>query len=481
MNKSILKYAILVSLLLCLIPAEAYTDDTVSGSFTVAGSRIIDLAVGNPTYTSLTLTWTSPRNSTNWGPATQYYIRYSLSPITTDPEWEAATQLADPPTPQPPGSPETLLVIGLNTCTTYYFAIKAADSTGTLTPLSNSPHGKTLCYSGGGGGGPSEGGLPASFYACPVTLIANMQGNITTVSMTKGGVLCEACLAKDAAEDTLELEKDTKVILASDIVPLLLKFTKTSVMPPTPENVAIIGQVYEVSAYSSTLAKNPSPINISPAARLILSYDPNKLPQNATEVVIATYDTDSGWQPLEPVPGAVAEVGKAHCVVSHFSLFAVIAKIAEPAPAKFEVSNLTVEPAQVQIGQEVTISLNVANTGEKSGDYSLELKLDGAVESSTQITVAAGASQTVNFTATGDTAGKHQVEVAGLIGEFEVQAAEPFNINWWLIGSIIGIVFVLAIWSILGWTWYRERKKVVPATAASADVPARKSRRTKKV
>jgi len=251
-------------------------------------------------------------------------------------------------------------------------------------------------------------------------------------------------------------------------------------MPPTPENVAIIGQVYEVSAYSSTLAKNPSPINISPAARLILSYDPNNLPQNATEVVIATYDTDSGWQSLEPVPGAVAEVGKAHAVVSHFSLFAVLAKTAEPAPAKFEVSNLTVEPFQVQIGQEVTISLNVANTGEKSGDYSLELKLDGAVESSIQVTVAAGASQIVNFTIDGDTAGKHQVEVAGLMSEFEVvKAAEPFKINWWLIGSIIGIVFVLAIWSILGWTWYKERRKNVkpPAKHPSKPKPKNEPRR----
>lgn len=476
MNKSILKYTILLSLLLCLIPAQAYSDNSISGSFTVGGNNII-LAVGNPTYTSLNLTWTSPNLISGWGPATQYYIRYSLSPITTDAEWLAATQLANLPTPQPPGSPETLLVIGLNSCTTYYFAIKASDSTGTLTPLSNSPQGTTLCAQGGGGGG-GGGGLPASFYACPATLTANMQGNITTVSMTKDGMLCKDCLAKDAAEkNTLELDKDTKLMLAGKLLPLLLKFTTTSVTPSTAENLVILGPVYEVNAYSSTLlGATPYPVSISPAARMILNYDPNELPQNATEVFIATYDTEKGWQPLAPVPGAVAEVGKAHCLVSHFSLYAVLAKLAEPAPAKFEVGNLTVEPDQAQLNQEITVSLNVANTGGKNGDYSLELKVDDKVNSSTQVTVAAGTSQTVKFTVIGDTLGKHRVEIAGLVGEFEVmKAAGPFKINWWLIGSVIGIIIVLAIWSILGWRWFRERKKVVPATAASADVPAHKS------
>lgn len=462
MNKSISKYILILTILLCLAPAIAYADNSTTGSFTVAGGRIIDLAVGHPTYASLTLTWTSPQPIAGCGEATVYDIRYSLSPITTKAEWDAATRLANPPHPKPSGTPETLIVIGLRTCTTYYFAIKAADRCGNWTSLSNSPNGKTLCNSGGGGGGGGGGfGLPASFYACPVTLAANMQGNITTVSMTKGGVLCQACLAKDAAgEDTMELDKDTKVMLTGDVIPLLLKFIKTSTVPPTPEDTIILGPVYEVFAYSSMLGENPSPISISPAARLILNYDPNKLPQNTTEVFIATYDIEKGWQPLAPVPGAVAEVGKAHGVVSHFSLFAVLAKVARAEPAKFEVSNLTIEPGQAQLSQEVTVSLVVTNTGEESGDYNLELEVDGAVKSSTRVTVDAGASQTVKFTTAGDSAGKHRVEVAGLVGEFEVvKPAVPPVINLWLIGSIIGIIIVLAIWSIVGWQWFKGRKK----------------------
>src|SRR4030042_56844 len=429
MNKSRLKYGLLLlSLLLCFLPAGAYADNAISGSFTVVDNSIIDLAVGNPTYTSLTLTWTSPKSSTKWGPATQHEYRCPLAPITTEAEWQAATQLANPPIPRPPGSPETLIVIGLNPCTVYYFAIKAADGSGTWTPLSNSPSGKTLCYPGGGGGG-EIGGLPASYAACPVMLAANMQGSVVTVRTTKDGVLCATCLAKDAAgKYTLEIDKDTKVMLADNAVPLLLTFRESSATPPTTENTAIASPVYEFNAYPTPYETTPSPITILTSARLLLTSDPDELPQNTLEVFIANYDTEEGWLALSPVPGAVAEIGKPHCLVGHFSLFALLAEGAEPAPAKFEVGNLTISLSQIQLNQEVTISLNVANTGGKSGDYNLELKVDGALKSTTRVTVAPGASQTVNLTVNGYAAGKHQVEGAGLSGEFEViksKAIEP--------------------------------------------------------
>jgi hypothetical protein len=458
MNRFRLKYGILLlGLLLCLLPAEVYADDTVTGSFTVSGTQI-SLAVGSPTYTSLTLYWNSPQVASGWGPATQYDIRYSLSPITTEAQWQSATQLADPPIPQPPGTPETLLVIGLNPCTTYYFAIKAADATGTWTPLSNSPQGTTLCGGGGGGGG--MGSLPESSAACPLTLAADMQGNITTASMTKEGVLCEACLAKDTTgENSLELDKDTKVALVGNVVPLLLTVQLASAVPPTDENTVIISPVYQFNAYASTHDTTPSPVTISPSARLILNYDPAQLPGKTTEVYIANYDQTEGWMALAPVPGAVAEIGKAHGLLSHFSLYAVLAKVEEPIPATFKVSNLTIEPNQVQLNQEITVSLDVANTGKSSGDYSLELKVDGMVKSSTKVTVAAGASRMVQFTAVGTTPGKHQVEAAGLTGEFEVLEPAGSTVNWWLIGSIIGIIAVLAIWSIIGWQWFKDRKK----------------------
>jgi len=301
----------------------------------------------------------------------------------------------------------------------------------------------------GGGGGGGIGGLPAAYAAYPLTLALDMEGEITTVRMTKDGVLYKACLAKDTSgKDTLQLDSGTKVIFADNIVPLVLRFHEASVTPPTPANTVIVGPVYEINAYSSTFETTPSSITISPPARLILTYEPDKLPKNTSEVFIANYHTEEGWRALPPVPGVTAEVGKANGLVSHTTPFAVLAKMAEPAPtpAKFEASNLTVSPSQAQLNQEVAISVNVANTGGTSGSYSLELKVNGISKSTKQVTVAAGTSQTVNFTTTGDAVGKHQVEVAGLAGEFEiVKTAKQSQINWWLIGGITGIILLIII------------------------------------
>ncbi len=463
MNKTILKYFILLGLLLSFVPTGTHADNQVSGSFTVGGGPIIDLAVIDPDYTTLNLTWTSPATTSHWGPATQYDIRYSLSPITNDSEWLAATILGGLPPPKPPGSPETLLVVGLIPCTTYYFAIKAADSSGEWTPLSNSPQGTTLCYSGGGGGGGGGGdigGIATAPPGCPLSLAADVQGNVTIASMTNDGVLCEVCLAKDlSGRNSLELEKGTKLALTGNIVPSLIKVTTSSAQLPLPENTKMVSPVYSLTAYASAQDNTPLPIVITPSARLILNYNPTELPQGATEGYIANYNETQGWIALEPGPG-VAEIGKAHCLVNHFSLYAVLAKAEQPATAKFTVSNLTINPSQAQLQQVITISADVINTGEISSDYAVDLKIDDAIKSSTQITVAPGASQAVEFTITADVLGRHKVEISDLVGEFEVVAAAgPSSINWWLIGSILGIVVVVTIWSIVAWRWYQDHKK----------------------
>jgi hypothetical protein len=303
-------------------------------------------------------------------------------------------------------------------------------------------------YRPAGGGG----GLPAVYPTPALTLTVNMQGKITTVGMTKDGVLSTTCLAKSPSGDhTLQINKDAKVILADNTVPLLLRFSETSAKPPTPENAVIVGPVYEINAYSSPYVTTPSPITISPPARLTLNYEPDELPDNTSEVFIANYHTEEGWLALSPPAGITAEAGKANAQLSNFSLFAVLAKIEEPAPTRVTVSNLTVSPSQAQLNQEVTISVKVANTSDTALDYYVQLKVDGIVKSSKLVTVPAGTSQRVNFTVSGDTVGKHQVEVGELNGEFKVaglnesEVAGQYQINWWLIGGITGAVLLIII------------------------------------
>ncbi len=94
------------------------------------------LSAAAATPNSVTLTWTAPGDDGSLGQASQYEIRYSLTPIT-DASWSSATQVSNEPVPQPAGSIETFDVTGLQPSTTYYFAIKTADEVPNWSSLSN--------------------------------------------------------------------------------------------------------------------------------------------------------------------------------------------------------------------------------------------------------------------------------------------------------------------------------------------------------
>jgi uncharacterized repeat protein (TIGR01451 family) len=301
---------------------------------------------------------------------------------------------------------------------------------------------------GGGGGGGSWGSISSATAACPLSVTVNMLGEMTTARMTSKGVLCEDCLASDpTGQNSWEAKEGTQLLCAGNIPPQLIELTLAG-SPPPPINAAIVGPIYDFTAYTSKY--NPSPLTISPEATLALAYDPNKQPENISALTIAYYDENAGkWVEMETagyVAGGVEVPNVLATHMTHLTYFAVLAKLTAPTPAKFKVSNLTVSPSQAQLNQEVAISVNVANTGGISGSYSLELTVNGISKSTKQVTVAAGTSQTVNFTITGDAAGKNQVEVAGLAGEFEItKAAKPSRINWWLIGGITGIILLIII------------------------------------
>ncbi len=111
-------------------------------SDTTAPSAVSDLAAGNPTETSLTLTWTAAGDDGSTGTASTYDIRYSTSSITES-NWDAATQVTGEPAPAVAGTSQSMTVSGLSTGTTYYFAIKTADETPNWSAISNIASGTT--------------------------------------------------------------------------------------------------------------------------------------------------------------------------------------------------------------------------------------------------------------------------------------------------------------------------------------------------
>ncbi|MCD6250374.1 MAG: fibronectin type III domain-containing protein, partial [candidate division Zixibacteria bacterium] len=121
------------------VPNWSGMSNVASGSTsgeTTSPSAIANLGSGTPTEHSIALSWTAPGDDGMSGTATQYDIRYSTAFIT-EANFNAATAVASPPTPLAAGSFQSFVVTGLNSGTTYFFAIKTADEVPNWSAISN--------------------------------------------------------------------------------------------------------------------------------------------------------------------------------------------------------------------------------------------------------------------------------------------------------------------------------------------------------
>ncbi|MDP2900174.1 MAG: TIGR04279 domain-containing protein [Candidatus Bathyarchaeota archaeon] len=121
-------------------------------------------------------------------------------------------------------------------------------------------------------------------------------------------------------------------------------------------------------------------------------------------------------------------------------------------PAAFTFSGLTLSPTDVKPKGEVTVSVTVKNTGEQSGTYSAELKLDGASTETKTGTLAAGATATVTFKVSSQVEGAHTVQVGDQTGSFTVTAPPsppPDNTIWYVIGVVVIVAVVIAAYLLM--------------------------------
>ncbi len=181
--------------------------------------------------------------------------------------------------------------------------------------------------------------------------------------------------------------------------------------PAPPADSQIIGLAYELG---------PAGATFNPAVTLTLTYDPAKLPAGLDEknLVMATWDAAAGkWIELPTTVDPVAHT--LSVTIGHLSTFAVVA---HTRAASFSIADLSISPAEVPGGGQVSIGASVRNTGDLGGTYTVELKVNGQAESKQTVTVGGNAAQPVSFTVVRDTPGSYEVSVGGLSGVFKVAA-----------------------------------------------------------
>ncbi len=310
---------------------------------------------------------------------------------------------------------------------------------------------------GGGGGGPGEAPPPEAKEVDPG------HWDVSEVITTEGKFTQDVPAKSADKKVTLTIKKGTTATTKAGKPITQISVTPMAEPPAAPPTGAhIIGLVYDIDTGDATFDE---PVTLT------FTYDPTEIPEGVSEedLVIALWDEDAGeWVELTCVVDP--ETNTISAEVTHLSKYAIFSRAITPpgeeedeiavvppvpptSPAAFTTSALTISPAEVGIGESVTISVLVTNTGGLTGSYEVILTVDNVAVATKDVTLDGGASQTVTFTAAKNAGGTYTVNINGLSGTFTVKAVEaPIPpppeepANWGLIGGIIaGCVVVIGL------------------------------------
>jgi len=244
-------------------------------------------------------------------------------------------------------------------------------------------------------------------------------------------------------EGTIVLDKDGEPLTSLELI------INETPLPPPPE-ANIVGLPYDLG---------PDGASFDRAITITCSYDPYEIPLKVAEedLVIAHYDEEAGeWLVSPSVVDMVNNT--VTTLVDHLSTFTIMAPVPIPAPAAFTPSSLSIFPLEANIGETVSISVLVTNTGEQEASYTVTLKINEMVEETKGIDLGGG-SETVTFTTAKDEAGAYSVDVNSLHGSFIVKEvplmveeepqsqppAPPTGVKWPILGPILAVIIFLAI------------------------------------
>jgi len=110
------------------------------------------------------------------------------------------------------------------------------------------------------------------------------------------------------------------------------------------------------------------------------------------------------------------------------ALLLAVTPVSCAKPAEFEVGTLNISPSEAVSGETTTVTVDVTNIGGTEGTYTATLKVDGVEVETREVTVAAGAKETLTWRITEEAPGTHDVATDGLSGSFKVLKPAVFEV-----------------------------------------------------
>jgi hypothetical protein len=361
----------------------------------------------------------------------------------TESNWASATQVSGEPAPLVAGTTQTFTVTGLTSSTSYYFAIKTADEVPNWSGLSNVRNGITSSTTGGGGGaGPivTDNTAPAAITNLAVSGVTADSATLTwtapgddgdtgtattyDIRYLKGTVITESNWASAS--------KATGVP-APQAAGSSETFTVTGLDAETNYHFAV-KTADEVPIWSeisnSPSATTSSPVVTTEEEEEIVTEEEEEVVTEEEEEVVTEEEEEVVTEEEEETVGPTA-----------------------PSPAAFIISNVSVSDDTVAPEENVTITIDVTNTGETEGTYTVVLRINGVVEDTQSITLEGGETGQVAFTISKDEVGDYAIDINGKSASFSV--VQPTRLV--LIISVIGGVIVLGLLIYLGRRIYYAR------------------------
>jgi hypothetical protein len=178
---------------------------------------------------------------------------------------------------------------------------------------------------------------------------------------------------------------------------------------PAQAGTTIIGTVYEFGPQGATF---------DPPITLTIQYDDRNLPAGITEDMFCVANWDETTSTYVPIDFQIdKDANKTMAKVGHFSIYTILAI---PGAAEFVLSDLQVTPPTAYTGDNIEVTVTVANTGDASGDYTCTLMIDGAAFATQTVTLEAGAKTTVQFSVPADIEGMYDISIGSLSGSYSV-------------------------------------------------------------